>query len=80
MLKIKPIEWKKGIYGTNEGYMGKTYLFSISYDAVTNNDKTPYILTTTLPQIKRIRCKDIEEGKQLASEILTWFIQKFIVK
>lgn len=81
-MKIKEIRWKSEQHST-DGYVGNIRLFSIHYDSMRSrgepeDPKGNFILATTLPQIKKQKCKGIEEGKEIAIKILEYFVKKML--
>jgi hypothetical protein len=73
---MKEIEWKDGQYGFEYGYVGKIKLFTCYYDTGRPKGESgnKYKLDSTLPQMKSINCKDMDECKEEAKRLFQVFI------
>lgn len=68
-------ENKSRFANSQKGYIGKIRAFELYYKVIHKEDRDlPYVLTSTLPQIKIKRFSSIEEAKQYAEQVLDNFL------
>jgi hypothetical protein len=66
------VTWTSSKYGTDEGRIGKTLLFTVSYNNSSDRGSLTYVLKTALPGFKKKfwDVKERDEGKGLAEKVL----------
>lgn len=83
-MEINKLKWRDGEHSSVIGYIGALRLFFISRNALRsreealNNPGTTYILSSTLPQIKKVYGADQEELKKKAQKQFEAFMKILI--